>query len=159
LCAVDYPLQLPTSPLGDQGAAYRRRCRPARSAITVTGGNGAAWATRPTVVQARGGQKKVDFYLRLRAFGIFPPDALATIRAFGLAVGQLSIEKLVDRYRLRSTPIRDLIVDYLRERQPALDFASLDATSRTVAGLFWAKIETRAPGIDTLRLPPDITRQ
>ena len=89
-------------------------------------------------VQARGGQKKVDFYLRLRALGTFPPDAPATIRAFGLAGGQLSIEELVDRYRLRCTPVRDLIVDYLRERQPALDYASLDATCRTLAGLFWS---------------------
>ncbi len=111
------------------------------------------------LVQARGGQKKVDFYLRLRAMGIFPPDAPATIRAFGLAGGQLSIEELVDRYRLRCTPIRDLIVDYLRERRPALDFASLDAVSRTLAGLFWANIETLAPGIDTLRLPPPVARQ
>ena len=110
-------------------------------------------------VQARGGQKKVDFYLRLRALGIFGPDAPATIRAFGLAGGQLSIEELVDRYRLRCTPVRDLIVDYLRERQPALDYASLDATCRTLAGLFWAKIETLAPGIDTIRLPPQIARQ
>jgi hypothetical protein len=107
-------------------------------------------------VHARGGQKKVDFYLRLRALGIFPPDAPATIRAFGLAGGQLSIEELVDRYRLRSTPMRDLIVDYLRERQPALDYASLHAISATLAGLFWAKIEALAPGIDTLRLPPEI---
>jgi Phage integrase family len=110
-------------------------------------------------VQARGGQKKVDFYLRLRALGIFSPDAPATIRAFGQAGGQLSIEELVDRYRLRCTPVRDLIVDYLRERQPALDYASLDATCRTLAGLFWAKIETLAPDIDTIRLPPQIARQ
>ena len=110
-------------------------------------------------MHARGGQKKVDFYLRLRALGIFPPDAPATIRAFGLAGGQLSIEELVDRYRLRCAPVRDLIVDYLRERQPALDYASLDATCRTLAGLFWAKIETLAPGIDTIRLPPQIARQ
>jgi hypothetical protein len=110
-------------------------------------------------VHARGGQKKVDFYLRLRALGIFPPDAPPTIRAFGLAGGQLSVEELVDRYRLRCTPVRDLIVDYLRERQPALDFASLDAISRTLAGLFWAGIESIAPGIDTIRLPPELARQ
>jgi hypothetical protein len=81
-------------------------------------------------VHARGGQKKVDFYLRLRALGIFPEDAPATIRAFGLALGQLSIEELVDRYRIRCQPVRDVIVDYLRERQPSLDFAGLDAISR-----------------------------
>jgi len=110
-------------------------------------------------VHARGGQKKVDFYLRLRALDIFPADAPATIRAFGLAMGQLSIEELVDRYRLECSPIRGLIVDYLRERQPSLDFASIDAMSRTLAGLFWAEIEALAPGIDSLRLPPEIAQQ
>jgi len=110
-------------------------------------------------VHSRGGQKKVDFYLRLRALGIFPPDAPVTIRAFGLALGQLSIEELVDRYRLRCTPVRDLIVDYLRERQPSLDFTSLDAISRTLAGLFWAEVEILAPGIDSLRLAPEVSQR
>jgi len=109
-------------------------------------------------VHVRGGQKKVDFYLRLHALGIFPDDAPHTIRAFGLAAGRLTIEELVDRYQLRCTPIRNLIVEYLRERQPSLDFASLDAVSRTLAGLFWAQIETITPGIDTLRLPPETAR-
>lgn len=68
-------------------------------------------------VHARGGQKKVDFYLRLRTLGIFPEDAPATIRAFGLALGQLSIEELVDRYRIQCRPVRDLIVDYLSGRR------------------------------------------
>jgi hypothetical protein len=109
-------------------------------------------------VHVRGGQKKVDFYLRLRSLGIFPEDAPHTIRAFGLAAGRLSIEELVDRYPLRCRPVRDLIVDYLRERQPSLDFASIDAISRTLAGLFWARIEALAPGIDTLRLPLETVR-
>jgi hypothetical protein len=109
-------------------------------------------------VHARGGQKKVDFYLRLRALGIFPADAPATIRAFGLAQGQLSIAELVDRYRLRSQPVRNLIVDYLRERQPALDYASLDAISASLAGLFWAQIEALSPGIGSLRLPAEVAR-
>ena len=84
-------------------------------------------------VHARGGQRKVDFYLRLRALGIFPADAPATIRAFGQAQGQLTVEELVDRYRLQCKPVRDLLVDYLKERQPALDYASLDSVS-TVPG-------------------------
>jgi hypothetical protein len=49
-------------------------------------------------------------------------------------------------------------VDYLRERQPSLDFASIDAISATLAGLFWAKIEALAPGIDSLRLPPEVAQ-
>jgi Phage integrase family len=109
-------------------------------------------------VHVRGGQKKVDFYLRLRALGIVPADAPATIRAFGQAQGQLSVEELVDRYQLRCRPVRDLLVDYLRERQASLDFASLEAISGSLAGLFWAKIEALAPGIDSLRLPPELAR-
>lgn len=109
-------------------------------------------------IHTRGGQKKVDFYLRLRALGVFPGDAPHSIRAFGLAGGRLTIEQLVDRYPIQCRPIRDLLVDYLRERQPSLDFASLDATSRTLAGLFWARVEALAPGIDSLRLPPELVR-
>ncbi|WP_406489643.1 site-specific integrase (plasmid) [Streptomyces sp. NBC_01650] len=109
-------------------------------------------------VHVRGGQRKVDFYLRLRALGIFPEDAPATIRAFGLAAGRLSIEELVDRYPIRCRPVRDLIVDYLRERQPSLDYTSLDAVSRTLAGLFWTRIEALSPDIDSLRLPPALAR-
>jgi hypothetical protein len=41
-------------------------------------------------------------------------------------------------------------MDYLRVRQPALDYASLHAMFRALAGLFWAEIETLAPGIDTI---------
>jgi integrase-like protein len=109
-------------------------------------------------VQARGGQKKVDFYLRLHALGIFPAGAPATIRAFGMAQGQLTVDELVDRYQLQCKPVRDLIADYLRERQPMLDYASLEAISASLAGLFWARIEALAPGISTLRLPPDVAR-
>lgn len=70
----------------------------------------------------------------------------------------MTIEQLVDRYRIRCRPIRDLLIDYLRERQPSLDFASLDSVSRTLAGLFWARVEALAPGIDTLRLSPEVAR-
>jgi hypothetical protein len=63
---------------------------------------------------------------------------------------QLSIEELVGRYRLACAPLSDLIMDYLRVRQPALDYANLHAMFRALAGLFWAEIETLAPGIDTI---------
>jgi integrase len=124
----------------------------------ITVGDCVELADTQRLVHARGGQKKVDFYLRLHALGIFPADAPATIRAFGMAQGQLTIGELVDRYRLQCKPIRDLIVDYLRERQPALDYASLDAVSSSLAGRFWARIEALSPAISTLRLPPDVTR-
>jgi hypothetical protein len=124
----------------------------------ITVGDCVELADAQRLAHARGGQKKVDFYLRLRALGILPADAPATIRAFGLARGQLSIEELADRYQPQSQPVRDLIVDYLRERQPALDYASLDVISATLAGLFWAQIEALSPGIGSLRLPPQVAR-
>ena len=122
----------------------------------ITVGDCVEMADAQWLVHSRGGQKKVDFYLRLRALGIFPAGAPATIRAFGMAQGQVTVEELVDRYRLQCKPVRDLLVDYLKERQPALDYASLDSISRSLAGLFWARIEALSPGIGTLRLPPDV---
>ena len=109
-------------------------------------------------VHARGGQKKVDFYLRLRALVFSPPTPRPPSGRSGVAQGQLSIEELVDRYRLQCLPVRDLLVDYLRERQPALDYASLEAISASLAGLFWAKVEALSPGISSLRLPPEVAR-
>src|SRR3546814_16630271 len=99
-------------------------------------------------VHSRRGQKKIDFYLRLRAMGIFPEDAPHSIRAFGAPVGQLTIEQLVDRYPIENQPIRALLIDYLRERQPALDYTSLNSRARGLAGLFWSRVETLAPRID-----------
>jgi integrase len=124
----------------------------------ITVGDCVEMADAQRLVHSRGGQKKVDFYLRLHALGTFPAGAPATIRAFGMAQGQVTVEELVDRYRLQCKPVRDLLVDYLKERQPALDYASLDSVSRTLAGLFWARIEALSPGIDTLQLPPEVAR-
>lgn len=107
---------------------------------------------------ARGGQKKIDFYLRLRALSIFPDDAPHSIRAFGAPVGQLTIEELVDRYPIRNQRIRGLLIDYLRERQPALDYNSLNSRAKTLAGLFWSRVEALAPELDSLHLPSDIVR-
>jgi integrase len=124
----------------------------------ITVGDCVEMADTQRLVHSRGGQKKVDFYLRLHALGVFPADAPATIRAFGMAQGQLTVEELVGRYQLQCTPVRDLLVDYLKERQPALDYASLETISASLAGLFWARIEALSPGIATLQLPPDVAR-
>ncbi|HUK73229.1 MAG TPA: hypothetical protein VLW50_31525 [Streptosporangiaceae bacterium] len=75
-----------------------------------------------------------------------------------MAQGQLTVEELVGRYRLQCKPVRDLLVDYLWEGQPVLDYASLDSISSSLAGLFWARIEALSSGIATLRLPPEVAR-
>ena len=38
--------------------------------------------------------------------------------------GQPSCEQLIDRYRIACRPVRDVLVDYLRERQPSVDFST-----------------------------------
>ena len=53
-------------------------------------------------------------------------------------------------------PVRDLLVDYLRERQPALDYTSLKGLAYYLVQRFWADLEQHHPGIDSLHLPSDV---
>jgi len=95
-------------------------------------------------------------YELLHAARVFPPDAPATIRVFGRAAGQLSVEELVDRRGIVCRPVRDLLVDYLTERQPGLDYASMADYAYILGGVFWRDLETHHPGIDSLNLPPAV---
>lgn len=88
----------------------------------------------------------------------FPKDAPHSIRAFGAPVGQLTIEQLVDRYPIEE-PTDPRSAHRLSARaSAALDYTSLNSRARGLAGLFWSRVETLAPGIDTLHLPPDVAR-
>ncbi|MCP2353121.1 hypothetical protein HD597_000141 [Nonomuraea thailandensis] len=84
--------------------------------------------------------------------GQFPDDAPTTLRAVTLFSGQLTVDQLVDRYRLQCQPVRDLIVDYLAERRPALDYATFEDLARVLALHFWKNLEDLQPGIDLLHL-------
>jgi hypothetical protein len=70
--------------------------------------------------------------------------------------GPLSAEQLVDRYRLRCKPIRDLIVTYITERATSMDYTSVSNLAFWLGKLFWADLEHHHPGIDSLRLAPDV---
>jgi integrase len=106
---------------------------------------------------AKGGRTDTSpyFYQLLHTLGIFPPTAPATVRMFK-SQGQLSVEQLVDRYPIACRPVRDLLVDYLRERQPVLDHATLRSVARTLASMFWRDLETHHRGIDSLKLAPPV---
>ena len=91
------------------------------------------------------------FYRMLRELGIFGDQAPERLRAFRTA-GQLTPEELVDRYQLQCRPVRDLLVDYLRERQPAVDYTSLKMLAYYLAQRFWADLEEHHPGIGSLHL-------
>jgi Phage integrase family len=95
-------------------------------------------------------------YELLHAAGVFPVNAPATIRVFGRAAGQLSIAELVDRRDIACRPARDLLVDYLTERQPGLDYASLADYAYILAGVFWRDLEIHHPGIESLHLPAEV---
>jgi integrase len=95
------------------------------------------------------------FYRMLRELGAFGDEAPGRLRAFRTA-GQLTPDELVDRYRLQCRPARDLLVDYLRERQPAMDYTSLKNLAYYLAQRFWADLEQHHPGIDSLHLPREV---
>ncbi len=95
-------------------------------------------------------------YVWLRELGHFPPDAPATLLTLVNRSGQVGPAGLVDRYHLRCEPVRNLIVDYLTERQPSVDYSSLRSLSTVLASNFWADLERHHPGIDSLRLSVEV---
>ena len=94
------------------------------------------------------------FYQLLRARGEWTTDA-PPVQVF-TGRGQPSCEQLIDRYRIRCAAVRDVLIDYLRERQPAVDFSTLQQLAYLLGKLFWADLEAHHPGIDTLHLPRDV---
>jgi hypothetical protein len=95
------------------------------------------------------------FYLLLRSHGVLGEDAPAPVEMFS-GRGQPSCEQLIDRYRIAYRPVRDVLVDYLRERQPSVDFSSLQRFAYLLGKLFWADLEAHHPGIDSLKLSRDV---
>jgi hypothetical protein len=93
-------------------------------------------------------------YRLLRQLGTFGPAAPMRLRELRTA-GQRTPEEMIDRHNLACRPIRDLLVDYLKERQPGLDYASLEQLARRL-GMFWADLEARHPGIDSLHLSAEV---
>jgi len=95
------------------------------------------------------------FYQLLHAHGCLGEDAPAAVRVFS-GRGQPTCEELIDRYRIACRPIRDVLVDYLCEQQPTLDFSSLQRLAYLLGKLFWADLEAHHPGIDSLQLPREV---
>ena len=95
------------------------------------------------------------FYRLLHQIANFGEQAPARLREFRTP-GQLTPDELIDRYHLACGPVRDLLVDYLRERQPALDYKSLKDLSYYLGKQFWQDLEHHHPGIDSLHLPREV---
>jgi site-specific recombinase XerD len=70
--------------------------------------------------------------------------------------GQRPTTELVDTYQLRCQPVRDVLVRYLDERRPGLDYNTFTNLITVLVGLFWGDIEQHHPDINTLHLPGDV---
>ena len=95
------------------------------------------------------------FYRLLRQMGVFGGQAPARLRELRTP-GQLTPAGLIDRYGLACRPVRDLLVDYLSERQPGLDYGSLVDLAHHLGKRFWQDLERHHPGIDSLDLSREV---
>jgi hypothetical protein len=91
----------------------------------------------------------------LRAWRAFGQDAPAALRVLA-GRGKPTCEQLIDRYAIACQPVRDVLVDYLRERQAAADFSTLQRLAYLLGKLFWADLEAHHPGISSLKLPREV---
>ena len=92
-----------------------------------------------------------SFYRALHQLGILSPDAPTRLRELRSA-GQRTPAELIDRFDLACRPVRDLLVDYLSERAPALDYSSLRSLAADLGNVFWKDLERHHPGIEGLDL-------
>jgi len=103
-------------------------------------------------------RKHSHWYILLREQGILPADSPPTIHAASRR-GQLTIAELVDGYQVECQPVRDVLVDYLQERQPGLDYSTIRQLASKLVLLFWRDLELHEPGIDSLHLSRDVARR
>ena len=105
----------------------------------------------------RGSAGRPLFYAVLKELGVLPVGAPPRLRAIRVD-GRRSVEQIVDGYGIESQEIRDLLVEYFTERAPDLDHTSLRSIARNPCRLFWRDLEIHHPGIDSLRLAPDVAQ-
>lgn len=97
------------------------------------------------------------WYRLLLQAGILPAGSPPSITAASRK-GQLSIDELVDGYGVACRPVRDLFVDYLRERQAGMDYTSVRQLTSILVLLFWRDLELHEPGITSLALSDEVAR-
>jgi integrase len=88
----------------------------------------------------------------LRGIGVVPDHSYRALRH----QGQRPTAELVARYRIRCHPVREVLVRYLDERRPSLDYKSLLNMTGYLCGRFWADIEAHHPEQASLHLPAEV---
>jgi integrase len=92
------------------------------------------------------------------ALGPFADEPL-TMRAAWSAKGntrQHSVATLVDRYGVPPGGVRDLLVDYLGELKPSMDYGTLEGWAYRLVRLFWWEVLQINPDQQDLRLDPRV---
>jgi site-specific recombinase XerD len=108
-------------------------------------------ATRQALIRLRWRKGSLDTTWRhLRAVGLLQgePDELSKV----IAKSRLTPSELVDRYEVRAEGVRDLLVEYLTERESTCDYTTLTTIALHVVKLFWIDLETHEPGLQTLAI-------
>jgi len=124
------------------------------SAITA-GDSAWYWHTRRAATESQVALDAGLSYSLLYEMGVFGKDAPPTLTG-ATRPGQKTCAELVDQWGIECQPIRDLLVDYLGVRRPAMDYSSLVALTRHLGLLFWRDLELNHPGINSLNLADDV---
>jgi hypothetical protein len=82
-----------------------------------------------------------------------PPNLIEMLRR-----GQRPTAEIVDSYHVQCGPIRNVLVRYLDERRPSVDYGTFRSLVATLAGRFWADLEQHHPGITSLHLVADVSQ-
>ena len=120
----------------------RRQALNQLTRMLVHNGGTLAEITLPDCIEAHRAQDgyrgrcQPRWYTLLREAAILPADSPPTIFAAARR-GQLTIEEMVDRYDVVCHPVRDLLVAYLYERRPAMDYNSIRYLAAKLVLLFW----------------------
>lgn len=67
-----------------------------------------------------------------------------------------TVKTLVERYRIPESGVRDLLIDYLEELKPNMDYGSLEGIAYRIVRLFWAEVIDINPEQADLRLAPEV---
>jgi hypothetical protein len=111
------------------------------------------------VLSSRRGQRPPGLTLAwdlLRQLGVLPPgtptlhDAQRRQRP--------DIPEMVDFYGLSCPDVRNLIIRYVSERAPAIDYSTTRQLIWKLAKRFWKDLEEHHPGIDSLHLARDVAQ-
>lgn len=86
----------------------------------------------------------------LKDLGVFDPSTPGLLQA--VAAKRPSVEEMVDSYGIRSQPVRDMLVRYLKTREAAVDYSTLRWLVYELVKNFWLDIEAHNPEANSLRI-------